>query len=78
MELPFVFDTLHTAAGERGLAGINPPQDFATRVHKLWVDFATDGSLPWAEYDAETRQVFQLSANEAITEPIMPAARFLP
>lgn len=77
IELPFVFDTLATTTGERGLAGTNPPQDLATRVHRLWVDFATDGSLPWKPFDTETRQVFQLSANTPIHEAVMPAAVFV-
>jgi para-nitrobenzyl esterase len=77
IELPFVFDTLHTASGERGLAGMNPPQELADRVHKLWVRFATDGTLPWPEFDSRTRQVFHLAANEAVHEPEMPAAAFI-
>ena len=78
IELPFVFDTLATATGPQGLAGEAPPQELATRVHKLWVDFATDGSLPWDEFTAETRQVYSLEKGVAISEPVMPAAAFLP
>jgi len=78
MELPFVFDTLATATGNQGLCGINPPQDLATRIHALWVRYATDGTLPWPEFDRETRQVHRLSADETISEPVMPAAAFLP
>lgn len=78
MELPFVFDTLATVTGERGLAGLNPPQALAERIHRLWVGFATDGSLPWPEFDAGTRQVHQLWADRTVAEPVMPAARFLP
>jgi len=78
MELPFVFDSLATVTGEEGLCGTNPPQELATRVHKIWVDFARDGSLPWAPFERETRQVYQLAAGKAVTEPVMPAAPFLP
>lgn len=78
MELPFVFDTLATVTGERGLAGKNPPQELADRVHALWVRFATDGHLPWPEFDAESRQVFRLVEGVAPHEPPMPAAPFLP
>lgn len=78
IELPFVFDTLPIATGVQGLAGVNPPQALADRVHKIWVDFATDGSLPWCEFNPETRQVLQLERGEAVHEPVMPAARFLP
>lgn len=78
MEIPFVFDTLEAATGEKGLCGSNPPQHLATRIHGLWVQFARTGALPWPEYDRETRQVYRLEAGEAVHEPAMPAAAFLP
>lgn len=78
MEMPFVFDTLSTVTGPQGLAGEAPPQDLAARIHALWVGFATDGHLPWPEFDAETRQVCSLSTGESGFEPAMPAAPFLP
>lgn len=78
MELPFVFDTLACATGPEGLCGPNPPQDLADRVHRIWVDFARDGLLPWPEFDRETRQVYQLSAGKSVREAPMPAAPFLP
>jgi para-nitrobenzyl esterase len=78
MELPFVFDTLATTTGPQGLAGENPPQALATRVHGLWVGFATDGSLPWPIFDDESRQVYQLEAGKPVHEPVMKAAAFLP
>lgn len=78
IELPFVFDTLSTVTGPQGLAGENPPQALADRVHRLWVDFATDGSLPWDEFNEQTRLVYSLEKGEAISEPVMPAAAFLP
>jgi len=78
MELPFVFDALACATGEQGLCGPNPPQDLAERMHALWIRFATDGRLPWGEFDAETRQVYSLVQQNARHEPVMPAAPFLP
>jgi para-nitrobenzyl esterase len=78
MEVPFVFDTLSTATGEQGLCGPNPPQELATRIHGLWVDFAKHGGVPWPEFDRDTRQVHRLAANETISEAVMPAAAFLP
>jgi para-nitrobenzyl esterase len=47
-------------------------------MHALWIRFATDGSLPWAEFNAETRQVYSLVRQEAWHEPVMPAAPYLP
>jgi para-nitrobenzyl esterase len=78
LDVPFVFDALDVATGEKGLAGSNPPQALATRVHSLWVRFATDGSLPWPEFNAETREVYQLAKGYAVREPVMPIAPFLP
>lgn len=77
IELPFVFKTLATATGPKGLAGEAPPQDLAERVHAIWVGFARDGSLPWPEFGAD-RQVYQLERGEAFHEPAMPAAAFAP
>lgn len=78
MELPFVFKTLELTSGPKGLTGENPPQELADRIHRMWVDFATDGSLPWPEFSRESRQVHQLWADTTISEPVMPAAAFLP
>ena len=78
MELPFVFDTLHTATGAEGLCGPSAPQELADRIHALWVGFARDGSLPWPEFTREDRQVYRLAAAKAAHEPPMPAASFLP
>lgn len=78
MELPFVFKTLEIARGPNGLVGENPPQELAERVHRVWVDFAKDGSLPWPEFDRERRNVHQLAADKTINEAPMPAAEFLP
>lgn len=78
MELPFVFDTLAKATGPNGLCGPNPPQDLADRVHRIWVEFARDGSLPWPEFNRDSRLVHKLFANETAFEPAMPAAAFLP
>jgi para-nitrobenzyl esterase len=77
LDVPFVFDALDTASGERGITGVAPPQALATHIHQLWVRFATDGSLPWPEFDADSRQVYQLAKGEAVHEPVMPVAPFL-
>ncbi len=78
MELAFVFDTLECATGIEGLLGTAPPQELADHCHKIWVDFARDGSLPWAQFDRETRLVYSLTERQAKYEPAMPAAEFLP
>jgi len=76
--LPFVFDTLACATGPQGLLGEAPPREMAARMHRLWIDFARDGTLPWAPFDRETRQVYRIVADEAAYEAPMPAAAFLP
>ena len=78
VELPFVFDTLACATGPQGLLGEAPPRELAARMHRLWIDFARDGTLPWAPFDRETRQVYRIVADEAAYEAPMPAAAFLP
>ena len=77
LELPFVFKTLPTATGPKGFAGEAPPQELAERIHGLWVRFATDGTLPWPEFDRESRQVHLLGSDKTVSEPVMPAAAFL-
>jgi len=78
IELPFVFNTLGTVSGPRRLAGADPPQDLADRMNKLWIDFARTGALPWPEYVATTRIVYDPASDHAASEPVMPAERFLP
>lgn len=78
IELPFVFDTLACASGPNGLLGENPPQALADSIHALWIRFASEGSLPWPEYEPGTRQVYSLTRRIAEHEPVMPAAAFLP
>ena len=78
VEVPFVFKTLESVSGPQGLVGENPPRDLADRVHRLWVGFATDGSLPWPEFDEDHRDVHLLGSGATISEPVMPAAAFVP
>ncbi len=73
-----MFDTLAAASGPEGVLGEHPPQDLASRIHRLWIDFARDGTLPWEPFDRKTRQVYHLEAGVAVHEPVMPAAAFLP
>ena len=78
MEVPFVFKQLGMATGAKGLVGENPPHELAERIHQIWVQFASDGTIPWPEFDREQRNVRLLDANKTVSEPVMPAARFLP
>ncbi|CAN5125573.1 carboxylesterase family protein [soil metagenome] len=78
IEVPFVFDTLALAAGPNGLLGENPPQALADSIRAIWIRFATDGTAPWPQFDAETRQVYSLTRGVAEHEPPTPAVAFLP
>ncbi|MES2174286.1 MAG: carboxylesterase family protein [Pseudomonadota bacterium] len=78
MELPFVFDTLTSTTGPEGICGDAPPQSLADRVHRIWVDFATDGRMPWDAFTRDNRLVYQLADGEAAYEPPMPCAPYLP
>lgn len=77
LDLPFVFDNLAVATGPRGAAGRNPPQELATRVHRLWAGFATNGHLPWAEFDATRQHVYCLHAGQVVQAPSLPIAAFM-
>lgn len=78
VEIPFVFDTLSTGAGPRGFLGEHPPQALADYVHRVWVGFGRDGSLPWPEYTASDRQVHELEAarTRVETDADFPVTRF--
>jgi len=77
IEIPFVFNTLPSLSGSTGLLGETPPQALAESVHKIWVEFATSGQLPWPEYEAVGRQVYALASGTTGPDPDMPAAKFL-
>jgi para-nitrobenzyl esterase len=74
LELPFVFNTLASCSAVDGLVGLMPPQAIADRVHRLWIAFATDGSLPWPVYDEQSRQHFALERAETVIDSDIPAA----
>ena len=78
LELPFVFNTLAAATGSDGMAGMAPPQDLADRVHRIWVDFARDGALPWPPYDPVAPRTYDFQTGLEQPDPPMAAARFLP
>lgn len=76
IEMPFVFKTLPSVTGPQGLAGMDPPQALADRVHDLWAGFARTGAMPWPEFGGY-RMVYQVTRGEALHEPVMPAAAFV-
>jgi para-nitrobenzyl esterase len=77
LELPFVFNTLACCSGDDQIAGMNPPQDLATRLHNLWAGFARDGGLPWPQYRTEDRQVYSVAGDAAGPDSVMPVEALL-
>lgn len=78
IELPFVFNTLSTVSGPKGLAGPKPPpQELADKVMGIWVNYAKTGELPWPEYNADTQLVCTLDTGAVAADEPMPAERFL-
>lgn len=75
VEVPFVFNALATATGPASLLGEAPPQPLADAIHKIWIDFARDGSAPWPEYDAQTCMVYQLAKGRAERDTDIPIAK---
>jgi len=75
VEIPFVFDTLK---GTADLLGENPPQALANTIHRLWIGYATDGSLPWPEFEAQSRQLYRLDTGSVAKAAPLAAAAYLP
>ncbi|MFI0483056.1 carboxylesterase/lipase family protein [Actinomadura sp. 9N215] len=69
LELGFVFDNLTGEPG--GLAGPNPPQELADRMHRAWVDFAVRGDPGWPRFDPSARavKVFDAPDDEVVGDP---------
>jgi para-nitrobenzyl esterase len=78
IELPFVFNTLATVAGPKGLAGENPPQELADRMTALWASYVRTGALPWPEYDAQMQNVYIPESDTTVRDRDMPADRIVP
>jgi para-nitrobenzyl esterase len=51
VEIPFVFDNLHSPDAELAI-GENPRTDLAAELHAAWITFATSGDPGWRPFDA--------------------------
>ncbi len=56
LEIPFMWDTLYSD-GDIKLTGPNPPQQLATEMHQIWLEFAQSANPGWPRYDPATRPV---------------------
>lgn len=50
----------------------------AERMHRIWVGFAIDRTLPGPEYNADRRWVYLLDVARTVTQADVPAARHWP
>jgi para-nitrobenzyl esterase len=72
VEIPFAFGTIGLAELEPRL-GSEPSQAAADQVHRVWVDFITNGDPGWAPYDPGTRTTGLLT--DVVTPADDPAGR---
>jgi para-nitrobenzyl esterase len=67
LEIGFVFDNLDKAGP---MKGERPPQQLADRMHRAWVDFATNGDPGWKPYSPQRRAVMRFSEDtELLVDP---------
>jgi para-nitrobenzyl esterase len=67
---------MNACSGPKGFVGPNPPAELAERVHRIWVDFACDGTLPWPEYEKVGDPVYALELGRVIEDPPIAAAKW--
>jgi para-nitrobenzyl esterase len=68
-EIPFVFDTI-TLDQVHPRIGDQPSQAVADNVHRVWVDYITNGQPGWAAYDTSSRTTGLLTdTTEAVSDP---------
>jgi para-nitrobenzyl esterase len=66
-EIPYVFDTV-TLDNVRARLGETPAQAVADQVHRVWVNFVTQGDPGWARYDTASRTTALLSEAASATD----------
>jgi para-nitrobenzyl esterase len=69
LEIPFVFDALHTDGADL-LVGPEPPEQLAETMHGAWVSFASVGDPGWDRYTPAGRSTMVFDAESAVvTDP---------
>ena len=62
LELPFVFNNLAIATGERGMVGNKgAPPELANKMQDAWVKFAKSGSPGWDAYNTTDRKTMLIN-----------------
>jgi para-nitrobenzyl esterase len=67
LEIPFVFDVLHTDGAEL-LVGPEPPQQLADAMHGAWVGFVSSGDPGWDRYTAGERATMVFNTDSAVVK----------
>jgi carboxylesterase type B len=65
-EIAFVFDTL--GDGSEALAGADPPQQLAERMHAAWIGFARSGDPGWPRYDLTRRATMRFDTRSVVVD----------
>lgn len=78
--VPFMFNTLPTVTGPDRMAGPNPPQELADRIHQTWIDFATTGDADWPPYGPDRQLLWLDTPTRTRPDDVPPtlAERFEP
>jgi carboxylesterase type B len=67
-EIAFVFDTLGWES--EALAGADPPQELAEKMHAAWIGFARTGDPGWPRYDLPRRATMRFDTrSEVVDDP---------
>jgi para-nitrobenzyl esterase len=70
LEIPFVFDSLDLRQRQMmgGALGHDPPQELADRMHRAWVDFASNGEPGWPRYGLGRRPVMRFDVTSSVID----------
>jgi para-nitrobenzyl esterase len=66
IEMPFVFDTL--GLGTETMLGREPPQALADKMHRAWVNFATNGDCGWPKYEPLRKQTMHFDTASSVMD----------
>ena len=57
------------------MAGADPPQALADRMHRAWVGFVTHGDAGWPAYRADRRATMRFGSTCEVVDDLLHAAR---
>ncbi len=74
LDLPFAWDLLD-AEGVTAVAGDDPPQGLADRMHRAWVDFIVGGDPGWPAYEPRRRATMAFGSSSRVVDDLLQAER---